>query len=243
MLFQNTSHPGFITWVVAVKLVGVVLAPLGQVRLHVDQLLELHQELLVDALPPDALNLDRWAGMGKLCESADVGEEEHGLSVLPGALYSIVYYCISDLQTGEFTVPLNLYIIICLQLPRPQTYALAMNEVIKWRCWSRWRCCFSRGRYDWNITDYFDRDDGDDPRCWSQEWLISASSYFPLSRHSGRSKAGWFLHVKDVSFFEILIHNWWKRTPGQPPHEKVDILAAPRPLTFSEISRVRQLSG
>ena len=75
MLFQDVSHPGFIARVVGVKLVGVVLAPLGQVRLHVHQLLELHQELLVDALPSDVLNLDRWSRLGQFGKAEDVGEK------------------------------------------------------------------------------------------------------------------------------------------------------------------------
>ena len=73
MLFQDVSHPGFVASVVAVKLVWVVLAPLGQVRLHVHQLLELHQELLVDALPSDVLNLDRRSRLGQLGKAEYVG--------------------------------------------------------------------------------------------------------------------------------------------------------------------------
>ena len=75
MLFQDVSHPGFVAGVIALKLVGVILAPLGQVRLHVHQLLELHQELLVDALPSDVLNLDRWSRLGQFGKAVDVGEK------------------------------------------------------------------------------------------------------------------------------------------------------------------------
>ena len=75
MLFQDVSHPGFVAGVVAVKLVWVVLAPLGQVRLHVHQLLELDEELLVDALLSDVLNLDRWSRLGQLSKAEDVGEK------------------------------------------------------------------------------------------------------------------------------------------------------------------------
>ena len=75
MLFQDVSHPGFVAGVIALKLVGVVLAPLGLVRFHVHQLLELDQKLLVDALPSDVLNLDRWSRLGQLGKAVDVGEK------------------------------------------------------------------------------------------------------------------------------------------------------------------------